>query len=132
MMTTVTARDGFFCLILTRIMDYFSCSPPNASFYIEKKRLPETLEYAEMRHGDVILTLYDVTDPCAASVRPTCGCSFFYSFPLAGWDMRDKQIPSLVSSGDRNIPTIGATIPVGNEACRVSHLNFPLNGVPKG
>ena len=41
-------------------MDYFSCSPLNNSFYIEKtcKRLPENSEYAEMRHGDVILTLH--------------------------------------------------------------------------
>ena len=38
---------------------FFSCSPLNASFYIGNtwKRLPENPEYAEMRHGDVILTL---------------------------------------------------------------------------
>ena len=43
----------------TRIMDSFSCSPLNTSYYIGKKikRLYENPEYAEMRHGDVILTL---------------------------------------------------------------------------
>ena len=40
-------------------MDSFSRLPLNTSFYIGKnvKRLPENPEYAEMRHGDVILTL---------------------------------------------------------------------------
>ena len=40
------------------------------------KRLPENPEYAEMRHGDIILTL---------KCRPgsTCRCSFFI-FPM-GW-----------------------------------------------
>ena len=33
------------------------------------KRLPENPEYAEMRHGDVILTLHDVIDRCKASMR---------------------------------------------------------------
>ena len=32
----------------------------------------------------------------------------------------DKYNPSLVFSGDRKIPTRGSTVPVGNEACRVS------------
>ena len=56
---TVIARDGFFYPIFTRIMDSFSCSPLNTSFYIGKtlKRLPENPEYAEMLQGDVILTL---------------------------------------------------------------------------
>ena len=30
--------------------------------------LPENPQYAEMRHGDVILTLHDVTDRSVASV----------------------------------------------------------------
>ena len=36
--------------------ELFFCSPLNTSFYIGKtwKRLPEILEYAKMRHGDVI------------------------------------------------------------------------------
>ena len=46
-------------LILARIMDSFSCSPLDISFYIGKhiKRFPENPEYTEMRHDDVILTL---------------------------------------------------------------------------
>ena len=42
----------------------------------------------------------------------------------------DKENPSLVFSGDREIPTRGSTVPVGNEAWlrRVSHWN----GGPKG
>ena len=51
------------------------------------KRLPEIPEYAEIRHGDGILTLNDVTDRRATSVRPTCGCSFFLSFPRTGMDI---------------------------------------------
>ena len=40
-------------------MNSFSCSPLNASFMSEKtwKRLPENSEYAEIKHGDVTLTL---------------------------------------------------------------------------
>ena len=51
-------REGRIFL-LSQIMDSFSCSPLNTSFYIGKtwKRLPENPEYAEMRHGDIILTL---------------------------------------------------------------------------
>ena len=43
----------------------------------------------------------------------------FYSdrFVRGVWD---KQNPSLVFSGDRKIPTRAPTVPVGNEACRVS------------
>ena len=49
-------RYGFFYHTLTRIIDSFSCSPLNMSFYIGKtcKRLPENHENAEMRHGEVI------------------------------------------------------------------------------
>ena len=38
----------------------FSCSPLSTAFYIEKenlKKFTENLEFAEMRHGDVILTV---------------------------------------------------------------------------
>ena len=62
MIKTVIATDEFFYLIRTRIMDSFSCSPLNtcSSSYIRKKHkniLPENPEYAEMQHGDIILTL---------------------------------------------------------------------------
>ena len=55
----VIVRDRFFYPILTRIMDSFSCSPLNTSFYIWKtwKKLPENPQKAEMRHGHAILTL---------------------------------------------------------------------------
>ena len=43
--------------ILTKLWILFSCSPLNTSFILEKLGLPENPEYAEMRHGDVILTL---------------------------------------------------------------------------
>ena len=47
----VITRDGNFYLILTQIMDSFSCSPLNTSFYTGKniKRLPENPEYAEIQ-----------------------------------------------------------------------------------
>ena len=35
-MTNGDPNDGFFNPILARIMDYFSCSPLNTSFYIGK------------------------------------------------------------------------------------------------
>ena len=49
----------FYYPTLPRIMDSLSCSPLNASFHIGKTkiRLPENPKYAEMLHGDVILTL---------------------------------------------------------------------------
>ena len=47
-------------------------------------RFPENLEYAEMRHGDVIVTYIDFTDRRAA-VR-------FLSFPQAGTGMWDRMI----------------------------------------
>ena len=59
-MMTIGDREGrIFYPILTRIMDSFSCSPLITSFILKKtwKSLPENYEYAEMRHGDVILTL---------------------------------------------------------------------------
>ena len=75
---TVIPRDGFFYPTLTRLMDSFSCSALNTSFYIGKtwKRLPENPEYAEMRHGDVILAFQK-------HHGMTCGCSFVI-FPT-GW-----------------------------------------------
>ena len=41
---------------------------------------------------------------------------------------QDKENPSLVFSWDREIPTRGSTVPVGNEASP----SFPLNGGPEG
>ena len=71
----------------------------------------------------------------AASVRPKCSCSFFI-FPI-GWygcvqrkfrsGVRETQNPSLMFSGDRNIPTQEPTISVGNEACQVSLLTVDPN-----
>ena len=57
---------------LTLIMNFFSCSPQNTSFYIGKTwtRLPGNPEYSEMRHGDVVSTF-----PWRHGW--TCGCSFF-------------------------------------------------------
>ena len=55
----ISDQDGrIFLSHPPRIMDSFSCSPLNTSFYIDKtrKRLPENPEYAEMQHVDVILT----------------------------------------------------------------------------
>ena len=54
----VLRRDGFFYPILTRIMDSFSYSQLNTSFILEKLKIPENCEYADMRHGDIILTLH--------------------------------------------------------------------------
>ena len=57
---------GFFFLLTTK----------HCILYWKKnmKRLPEDPEFAEIRHGDVILTLR------ASSVRPTCGL-FVIIFP---------------------------------------------------
>ena len=49
------------------------------------KKLPEKPEYAEMRHGDVILTFNGVTDRRADSVR----LFVCLSFPRAGTGVRD-------------------------------------------
>ena len=48
-----------FYPIFTNIMDSFSCSPLNAYFILEKhdKDFKKNPEYAEMLHGDIILTL---------------------------------------------------------------------------
>ena len=56
----------------------------------------------------------DVTDRRKASVRPTFGCSFLI-FPTEWYGYVRKKSPSLVFSGDRNIPTLGSTVPVRNE-----------------
>ena len=40
----------------------------------------------------------------------------------------DKENPSLVFSGDREIPTRGSTVPVGNEAS----TSFPLERWTRG
>ena len=49
----VITRDGFFDPILTRIMDFFSCSPFNTAFIV-LKLLPEVPEHAEMLRCDMI------------------------------------------------------------------------------
>ena len=56
---------------------------PDTSFILAilERRLSENPEYAEMRHGDVILTLNDVTDRRTASVL------LFLSFLRAGTGM---------------------------------------------
>ena len=41
---------------------------------------------------------------------------------IVNWPEGDKENPSLVFSGDREIPTRGVTVPVGNEASP----SFPL------
>ena len=60
-------NNGFFFLLTTKY-----------SFYIDKawKRLPENPEYAEMRHGDVILTLQ-------RSHGSTCGKRAVFFFYLS-------------------------------------------------
>ena len=42
--------------------------------------------------------------------------------------VRDKENRSLVFSGDREIPTRGSTVPVGNEASP----SFPLERLTRG
>ena len=91
-------NNGFLFLLTTKY---------RISYWKSMKRLPENPEYAEMRHGDIILTFKwrhgSTCDQLAVDVR------LFIFFP------------SLVFSGNRKIPTRGPTIPVGNETCRVSH-----------
>ena len=100
-MTNGDQEGRFFLSILTRIINCFSCSPLSTAFYIRKtwKRLPENLEYAEMRHGDVIFNTFwrhfDVTDWPAADVR----LFVFLSFPLAVKDMWDRIISHLSHMG---------------------------------
>ena len=56
---TIGDREGLIFLSHSHTNNEFFCTPLNTSFCIEKtwKRLPENPEYAEMRHGLVILTL---------------------------------------------------------------------------
>ena len=49
-------------------------------------------------------------------------------FPRTEIIGRDKENPSLVFSGDREIPTRGSTVPVGNEASP----SFPLERWTRG
>ena len=65
------------------------------------KRLLENLEFAEMQHGEVILTLK---------------CHRL----MLGQREADVQLFVFYLSHGLN-PTRGPTVPVGNEACRVSH-----------
>ena len=44
-------KDRFFCPILTQIIDSFSCSSLNTTFFILKKAVTEVTEYAEVRHN---------------------------------------------------------------------------------
>ena len=61
MMTNGDLRDGFFYLSLTRIMDYFSCSPLflfiYLLIYVFYDTLPEVPEYAKMQFH--IMTLHN-------------------------------------------------------------------------
>ena len=50
------------------------------------------------------------------------------SAKLLIWYIGDKENPSLVFSGDREIPTRGSTVPVGNEASP----SFPLKRWTRG
>ena len=51
-------RIFFFNPIPTSIMDSFSFSPLNTTFYLFKKRLPETSYYAEMQHNTMTSSCY--------------------------------------------------------------------------
>ena len=53
-------NNGFFFLLTTKYL---------ILYWKNMKRLPENPEYAEVRRDDVTLTLHDVTDRRAASVR---------------------------------------------------------------
>ena len=80
---TLIVRGGFFYPVLTRIMDSFSFF----SLYIRKKNIKKNFQkILNTPRCDMVTSFLhynDVTDRRAASVRPTCGCSFFI-FPT-GW-----------------------------------------------
>ena len=50
------------------------------------------------------------------------------SVDIKAIDIRDKENPSLVSSGDREVPTRGSIVPVGNQAS----LSFPAERLTQG
>ena len=59
MMTNGDCEGRIFSPTLTQIMESFSYSPLITHFIWKKymKKRPENVEYAKMRHGEVILTL---------------------------------------------------------------------------
>ena len=59
MMTNVDHEGRIFLSHPHKNNGFFSCSPFNTSFILDilEQRLSEYPKYAEMRHGDVILTL---------------------------------------------------------------------------
>ena len=81
-MMTIGDRQGLIFLSYPHMNNgFFSCSPLNTSFILEKleKKLPENPEYAEIRHGDVTFTLQ-------LRYGSTCDqreASRFLSFPRA-------------------------------------------------
>ena len=57
-MTNGDHEGRIFYPVLTQIKEYVSCSPLKPQFYWKSmKNASRKHEYAEMRHGDVILTL---------------------------------------------------------------------------
>ena len=86
--------DGFFYVILTRIIDSFSCSPLCTAFYIGKtwKRLPGNPEYAEMWHGEIILTIQCCHRLTYSQLATDVRLFGFLSFPRAGTGMWDRII----------------------------------------
>ena len=73
-MQMVITGDGFFYPTLTQIMDFFLLTTKYHILYWKTwKRLPENPEFADMRHGEVILTFQwrhgSTCDQHAADVR---------------------------------------------------------------
>ena len=104
----VMARDGFFFLLTTKYL---------ILHWKNMKKDAENPDFAEMGHFIIAMT-------SRSDVWPACGRRAAVRFYLSLWLVRVcviKRIHHLVFSGGRKIPTRGPTVPVGNEACRVSH-----------
>ena len=121
-MTNGDPEGRVFYPILTQIVDSFSCSPLCTTFYIEKrwKRLPEYHEFAEMRHGDVILTLQwrhrSTWGQLAVDVR----IFVFWIFPGLVWVCEVNRIHHWCSVGT------GKSQPEGQKFQWETRPDFPV------
>ena len=80
MMTHGDHEGRVFLSILTLLMESFSRSPLNTSFYICKreKNFQKNPEYADVRHGDVILTLQSNHEATCGQHAADVWLSYFY------------------------------------------------------
>ena len=93
------------------------------------KSIESAIQWFQIDHGITFVTIHNPAvylSGARVSISPTLVPRLlmknFYIYN------EDKENPSLVFSGDREIPTRGSTVPVGNEASP----SFPLERWTRG